>query len=83
LSSLLSDLPGAMHLGSLYLKDRPGAIGHLFILFGGVIFEDTETIRKFLVTRRADDFAAGRIVVLDGWVLANCEAQVCAFLKVT
>ena len=83
LSSLFSDLPGAMHLGALYLKDRPNAIGQLFSQFRGVTFEDTKTMRKFLVARRADDFAAGRIVVLDGWVLAQCEVQVCAFLNVT
>jgi hypothetical protein len=35
---------------------------------------------RWLERGRAEDFAAGRVVVLSGWVLARSEARVCAML---
>ena len=35
--------------------------------------------RRRIVERRvADDFEAGRVVVVDGWVLSRTEAALCA-----
>ncbi len=35
---------------------------------------------KYLNNIRIDDFSCGRTVVIDGWVLARCEADLCAAL---
>lgn len=39
-----------------------------------------EHMRQVLSRQRADDFAAGQTVNLDGWVLARCEAAFCLLL---
>lgn len=80
LSSVFSDVPGAMRLGALYLEHRPTEIGPLFSQFRDLAFEDTESIVRVLSAQRAVDFATRRTVVLDGWVLARSEARACALL---
>jgi len=37
-------------------------------------------VRSFQA-RRNSDFAANRIVILDGWVVAEAEASICAALS--
>jgi len=42
--------------------------------------EPVKKMRETLAIRRTQDFAAGRTVELDGWVLARCEAALCLLL---
>ena len=36
--------------------------------------------RECLTRQRREDFTCGRTVIIDGWVLARCEADLCAAL---
>lgn len=40
-------------------------------------------VRLHLDALRQEDFAAGRVVVIKGWVLARAEAEACAFIAVS
>lgn len=40
-------------------------------------------VRLHVDALRKDDFAAGRVVVINGWVLARAEAEICAFIAVS
>ena len=55
--------------------------GHLGIGDAAVARTSDETalIRRF-AARIADDFAKGRMVACDGWMLAETEARLCALL---
>lgn len=37
-------------------------------------------VRTQIDALRKEDFSAGRVVVIDGWVLARAEAEACAFV---
>jgi hypothetical protein len=39
---------------------------------------EREALHRALRARNSEDFAAGRVVRLDGWVLAATEARLCA-----
>ena len=41
---------------------------------------DAGALRERFAELRSRDFARARIVRVDGWVLARCEAEVCALL---
>lgn len=40
-------------------------------------------VRTQIDALRQEDFADGRVVVIDGWVLARAEAEACAFVAVS
>ena len=39
---------------------------------------DTEQLRKILLDQQRMDFARGRTIMLDGWVLSETEVRLCA-----
>lgn len=41
---------------------------------------DTPTLRALLAAQQRDDFAHGRTVTIDGWVLSCTEARLCALV---
>lgn len=44
------------------------------------VLASTKTLREHLAARRQADFEAGRVVYLDGWLLAESELSVAALL---
>jgi hypothetical protein len=86
---LFSDLAGAKRLGRRYLRAYPATtLDSLHRQLIGPMLEnldlkDTESVRQYLAVRREMDFAAGLVVVVDGWVLADTEAQLSALAALT
>jgi hypothetical protein len=86
LLELVADEHGARHLGRRYLLARPGVPAGSALaaqIVGadddvGWLCASVDERRRRLAARVADDFAAGRVVELDGWVLAEAEAKLCA-----
>lgn len=85
LERIIGDRDGARQLGALYLTRHPATVDDLLRESGGfpaAAFgaHGRKALARALIDRRTADFAAGRTVVLDGWVVARSEAQVCALL---
>jgi hypothetical protein len=86
LLELVADEQAARYLGRRYLLARPGVPGSSALAaeivgaddYAGWLWANVDERRRRLAARVADDFAAGRVVELDGWVLAEAEAKLCA-----
>jgi hypothetical protein len=69
-------------LGQAYLRQRPEEAGRTLLL--RELRRDLDSIdtaddlKKVIRLRISDDFAAGRTVMLDGWVLSITECRLCA-----
>lgn len=63
--------------GRMFLAREANAGARLLARLDGVpgaaVCSQIDTLRK-------EDFAAGHVVVIDGWVLARTEAEACAFV---
>lgn len=66
--------------GRIFHTRRPDAAAHLLARLDGV---EGNTVRSRVDALRKEDFAAGRVVVINGWVLARTEAEACAFIAAT
>jgi hypothetical protein len=88
LRSLVTDPAGARCIGQLYLRQAPAEqdpahLASLILSSLQLSSDNPLRLRRralsklFSVGVRAD-FAAGRTVILDGWVLSRTEARVCA-----
>jgi hypothetical protein len=88
LRSLVTDPAGARCIGQMYLRQAPAEqdpthLASLLLSSLQLSSHDALRLRRralarlFSVGVRAD-FAAGRTVVLDGWMLSRTEARVCA-----
>jgi hypothetical protein len=86
-SALFSDLPGARKLGSQYLIDHPeeadAALLADLLCAPGSRSIGPAALRHNIAKLRADDFVAGRIALVDGWILARTEARACALAALT
>lgn len=82
--SLVSDVASAQSVGARCLVECPevamGAIGRVRDLSDVRVAESPARFRDKFVEQRRRDFLRGDTIVLDGWVLARCEADVCAAL---
>ena len=45
--------------------------------------ENREDLRRLLQVRQREDFATDRIVIVQGWLLSETEAQLCALIALT
>ena len=70
---------GVREFGRIFHARRPDAATDLLARLGGL---DGSAVRSRLAELRMEDFAAGRVEVIDGWVLARIEAEACAFVAV-
>lgn len=71
----------AQSVGARYLVSQPGAQSATRELGATIRARppgDTAALRAFLRARTREDFRTERIVLLDGWILAETEAQACA-----
>jgi hypothetical protein len=75
---LLADAASARHVGRAYLQHVPGDAdrGHLLVQLRAR-FDDKPSREKLMACCR-EDFAAGRTVTVNGWVLSQTEARLCA-----
>jgi hypothetical protein len=81
LASLVRDPRAAAPVAAAYLRQVPDAAGRLGALrdrLAGLGADPEAAARAWLAAARRDDFAAGEVLVLDGWVLARAEAELLA-----
>lgn len=82
LAALVGDAAAAAPLVRAYLARVPDAPDRLRALAArlaaGPAARGAEELRAWLAAARRDDFAAGDVLVLEGWVLARSEAELLA-----
>jgi hypothetical protein len=76
LRSLFSQLPSARAIGAAYLREHPADAEMLAADFPTA--PSAADLRSTVAARIRDDFAASRMVTVDGWMLAITEARLCA-----
>lgn len=83
LAKLFADREGSRAVGYAYLAMFPeisaGALERARTLLGPHI-RDSTAFAEELIRRRQEEFARSETVVIGGWVLARCEADMCATL---
>ena len=78
-AELLPDPAGARAIGRLYLDAYPDATRRTRALASALRAQpDAAARRAELWARRGRDLAAEDVVLLDGWLLAATEAELCA-----
>jgi hypothetical protein len=82
LASLVRDPRAAAPVATAYLRRVPDAAERLGALRDRLagLGADPDAARAWLAAARRDDFAAGEVLVLDGWVLARAEAELLALV---
>jgi hypothetical protein len=60
-------------------RDRKRLLRELDLDVAGA---ETSRLREMLVQRQLRDFAFGRVVRVDGWILSETEARLCALAAV-
>lgn len=81
LATLVGDAAAVAPLVRAYLDRVPDAPDRLRALAGRLAasgVRDAKGIEAWLGAARRDDFAAGDVLVLEGWVLARSEAELLA-----
>ena len=83
-ATIVRDLDGARALGKRYLQSNGQVereIGEL-IHFTGLPIGATDQERRVAFARRVtEDYREGRTVSIDGWIVARCEACLCALVS--
>lgn len=84
-TNLFSDPAGVRRLGARYLSlhrgedDRGGLSRRIERrLSRHQALDSAEAIRRAVVVEVQRDFADGRVVLIDGWVVSRLEARLCA-----
>ncbi|HWI26443.1 MAG TPA: hypothetical protein VN668_05695 [Stellaceae bacterium] len=83
ISELFADAAPVRFIGTLYLRQQPDeADGRRLCraLFGGPLPRTAAGIARSIALRRARDLKTANLVTVDGWLLARCEAQLCALV---
>jgi hypothetical protein len=79
IKALFSDTENARAVGLGYLATHADmafdAVNRVENFFASALSE-----QEWLTRQRREDFTQGRTVTVDGWVLARCEADLCAAL---
>jgi hypothetical protein len=83
LAMLFAECDGARAVGYLYLAEFPesahGVLERARALLGPLNHGAT-ALAETLTRQRQEEFARSETVILGGWVLARCEADMCAAL---
>jgi hypothetical protein len=85
LSGLVSERGSAQTVGAAFLRDAgpPGTLGGLVESIAAevpVATQADDDLRRALAERVAEDFADGRWVELDGWLVSLTEARLCGIV---
>ncbi len=87
LKTLFSSIENARAVGRRYLILFPDEANRRFLLENSVLnalrrwpATDRASLRKALCRQRSQEFLNGNTVILDGWVLARCEAHLYALM---
>ena len=85
IEQLFSDTDSARVVGLRYLAESPGsaygALDRVRELADASYRHGAKaSFEEQLVRQRRDDFASCKSVIIDGWVMARCEADLCAAL---
>lgn len=90
LTRTLTQVESARAIGRHYLEVAPAEWDHRLLArllwpadaapLQELARMDVSALKQLLVTQQRRDFAAGRTVSLDGWVLSRTEARLCALL---
>jgi hypothetical protein len=88
LSSLFASPQSAALLGAHFLRTQGQRTGRDQLLADTGInctasVAERAALRAAFAEARRTDFEAGRVVLVDGWVLARCEVACCALLAGT
>lgn len=92
LTGMFSAADAARRIGRAYLEaSSPKAtVDELLTdLFGteargrALISRGPEAVQDWLRAAQRKDFEAGRLVPVDGWMLARCEAAICAVVALS
>jgi len=81
LREIFGDRAAAKALGEAYLRRYPippDPADVMRDLFEDHFPRDASALARLVSERRVRDFGEGRTIVLDGWILARSEAQLCA-----
>lgn len=70
---------GLREFGRIFHAREADAAARLLARLDGL---DGSAVCSRVDALRKEDFAAGRVVVINGWVLARTEAEACAFIAV-
>jgi len=82
-AAVFSDPRSAVAIGQRYLALHPAEADVERLkasLFDGLDVARTAALRARLAEGRRRDFASGRTVIVDGWILARTELRACALL---
>lgn len=77
LHRLLGQSAGVLAFGRIFRARQADAAADLLARLDGV---DGNAVRSRIAELRMEDFAAGRVEVVNGWVLARIEAEACALI---
>lgn len=87
LGRLFSNGESARVIGQRYLDLAPGEanlerlmalICHSEENYARLAHTDTEQLRAMLLGQQRADFARGRTIMIDGWILSETEVRLCA-----
>jgi hypothetical protein len=82
-SGIFLDHEAAKTVGNVYLRDHPLDAPEIIRL--GQRLETTgqfgcDLLTAVIVKKISDDFNAARVVSVDGWIIAQTEARLCALM---
>lgn len=86
LVALFTDREDARAVGRAFLATHPAEADRARLLAALAGLEQIQTptgLRQAFAGFRERDFQAGDIVIVDGWVLARCEARLCALVALS
>lgn len=84
IESLFTDFSSARTVGLKYLSQHPksasGAIERVQQYVKPVVSGERSDLRECLIKQQQNDFACGNSIIIDGWVFARSEADLCVTL---
>jgi hypothetical protein len=88
LGDLISNKPSAAEIGNVYLSQAgpamdPESLADSIVAAGGGPFATFGETRATVCAQIRSDFARGRTVLVDGWVLSQTEVSIYALVAVT
>lgn len=83
LTGLLADMASARQIGRAYLQGTPGDADRDCLTAQLVARLEGDVSRETLVACCRADFADGRTVMVNGWMLSQTEARLCALAALT